>query len=524
MQGTLAWPLENAARSHGARTAVIERERRLTYRELHDRVRRIGAGMAEAGIQPGSVVAVLLANSLEHLESWLAVPAYGRVLTTLNTRLAVPELAFMLEDSGAEILIVDAPNLEAGRRLRERIPGLRQLLFAGDGTCPDDCLPYESLMADQGVAPPDLDPDSLAVIMYTGGTTAGPKGVMLSHANILSNCKHNFHQDGFQPEDIVLHAPPFFHAAGAQMIHTVTWVGGTHVLLPRFTPTGYAQAVAEHRATVAFLVPTMIHMLLDHLDDHPADFSSLRLVHYGASPMSGKQLRRATKALGCEFIQGYGMTEASPGCTFLSPQDHRRALSGEVPERLNSVGHPLPGVQLEIRDADGRPVADGTVGEIWVRGPNIMLGYLNRPEATSQALVDGWYRTGDGGYRDADGYVFLVDRIKDMIITGGENVYSLEVERVLDTHPEVAEVAVIGVPDKRWGERVHAVVVTLTGTGVTEGDLIEHCRKHIAGYKVPKTVELRTEPLPRSGAGKIRKRELRGKHVRTEPSTAAAQD
>ncbi|WP_194238305.1 class I adenylate-forming enzyme family protein [Streptomyces spongiae] len=511
MQGTLAWPLESAARSHGARTAVIDGGRHLTYRELHHRVRRIGAGLADSGIEPGGVVAVLMANSLEHVESWLAVPAYGRVLTSLNTRLAVPDLAYMLEDSGAELLIVDAVNLEAGRSLRDLVPGLKQVLFAGEGACPDDCLPYESLMADEGVAPPDLDPDSLAVVMYTGGTTGRPKGVMLSHAGILDNCKHNFHQDEFRRDDVVVHAPPFFHAAGAQMIHSVTWVGGTHVLLPRFTPADYAKAVAEHRGTVAFLVPTMIHMLLDHLEEHPADLSSLRLLHFGSSPMSEKLLRRTAKALGCEFVQGYGMTEMSPGCTFLSQEDHRKALAGEAVQRLKSVGYPLPGVQLEIRDGDGRPVADGTVGEVWVRGPNIMLGYLNRPEETSQALVDGWYRTGDGGYYDEDGYVFLVDRIKDMIITGGENVYSLEVERVLETHPEVVEAAVVGVPDDRWGERVHAVVVTDAGSAVTEGDLIEHCRQALARYKVPKTVEVRSGPLPRSASGKILKHEVRGK-------------
>ena len=261
--------------------------------------------------------------------------------------------------------------------------------------------------------------------------------------------------------------------------------------------------------------------VLDHLDDHPVDVGSLRLLHYGAFPMSAKQLRRAAQALGCEFVQGYGMTEASPGVTFLSAQDHRRALSAAAPERLNSVGYALPGVQLEIHGADGRPVANGTVGEVWVRGPNIMLGYLSRAEETGQTLVDGWYRTGDGGYCDADGYLFLVDRIKDMVITGRENVYSIEVERVLDTHPAVAEVAVIGVPDDRWGERVHAVVVTEAEAEVTEADLIEHCRERIAHYKAPRSVELRTEPLPKSGAGKILKHHLR-KAARTGQSSASA--
>ncbi|WP_460062500.1 class I adenylate-forming enzyme family protein [Streptomyces sp. YKOK-I1] len=509
MQGTLAWPLESAARSHGARTAVIEGERRLTYHELHQRVRRFGAGLDEAGIAPGAVVAVLLANTLEHMEAWLAVPAYGRVFTSLNTRLAVPELAAMLEDCGAETLIVDALNLDAGRAVRERVLGLKRLLYVGDGACPDDCAPYESLLAAEGVAPPELDSDSLAVLLYTGGTTGRSKGVMLSHANILANCKALWHQDGFTRDDVVLHAPPFFHAAGAQMIHAVTWVGGTHVLTPRFTPGGYVEDVARHRATVAFLVPTMIHMVLDHLDARPADLGSLRLLHYGASPMSEKQLRRAITALGCELVQGYGTSETSPGLTVLSPQDHRQALDGDHPERLGSVGYALPGVQLEIRDAEARPVPDGTVGEVWVRGPNVMLGYHNLPEETGRVLVDGWYRTGDGGYCDEDGYVYLVDRIKDMIITGGENVYSLEVERVLDAHPQVQEVAVVGVPDERWGERVHAVVVTDAGSGLTEAELIDHLRERIARYKVPKSVDVRTEPLPKSGTGKILKREIR---------------
>jgi long-chain acyl-CoA synthetase len=509
MQGTLAWPLESAVRTFGGRTAVIDGERRLTYRELGSRVRRLGAGLDEAGLQPGAVVAALQGNSLEHLELWLAVPAYGRVLCTLNTRLAVAELALMLEDCDARMLIVDEANLDAGRALRERVPGIGTLRFAGPGACPSDCLPYDALMADQGQEAPDLDPDSVAVIMYTGGTTGRSKGVMLSHANVMANCKHLWFQTGMQPEDVVLHAPPFFHAAGGQLVHAVTWVGGTHVTMPRFTPAAWLQAVAEHGVTYAGLVPAMIHMVLTHLAEHTADVKSLRLVHYGASPMSTTQLRQAAAVLGCDFVQGYGATEASPGLTTLSLQDHRLALAGEAEARLGSVGYALPGVQLQIRDPDGHPVEDGTVGEIWARGPNIMLGYLNRPEETAHALVGGWYRTGDGGYFDSDGYLFLVDRLKDMIITGGENVYSLEVERVLDAFPGVAEVAVIGLPDDRWGERVHAVVVAAPGADVTEAAVIEHCRQSIAGYKVPKSVEIRTEPFPRSGAGKILKRMIR---------------
>jgi long-chain acyl-CoA synthetase len=361
MHGTLAWPLEHAARPHGDRLAVIDGSRRLTYRELHDRVRRLGAGLETLGLAPGAVVGALLGNSLEHLEAWLAVPAHGRVLNTLNTRLAVPELVFMLDDCGTEVLVVDAEHLATGRELRSRCPGLRELVFAGAGECPPDCVPYAALLSEPGTAPPDLDPDTLASISYTGGTTGRPKGVMLSHANLLANSKHLWHTDGFQREDRYLHAGPMFHGAASQMVHPVTWVGATHVMLPRFTPDGFARQVGEHGVTVSVLVPTMIAMLLDHLERHPADLSSLRLLHYGASPMSADALRRAMRVLGCEFLQGYGMTEAGVGATWLPPQDHRLALAGEHPERLASVGYAIPGVQVEIRDLDSASVADGTV-------------------------------------------------------------------------------------------------------------------------------------------------------------------
>jgi long-chain acyl-CoA synthetase len=522
MQGTLGWPLQRAARLRGDEIAVIDGRRQLTYRQLYDRVRRIGTGLAENKIGPGAVVAVLLQNSLEHLEAWLSVPSYGRVLTSLNTRLAVSELAYVLQDSGAEVLIVDEANLDAGRHLRQLAPRVKSLLFAGDGACPDDCLPYGSLLGADGTPmPDDLDPLSVAVVMYTGGTTGRPKGVMLSHANLLANSKHMLYITGVQPEDRMLYSAPIFHIAAGQLVHPVTWVGGTHVMSPRFTPAEFVRAVVEHQATASIVVPTMIHMLLEHLDEQPADMSSLRQLHYGASPIAPKLLRRASAALGCEFLQGYGMTEAGAGVTFLSPQDHRRALAGKFEERLKSVGYPMPGVQLEVRDEDGRAVPDGTVGEVWVRGPNIMLGYLNRAEETSRALVDGWYRTGDGGYCDAEGYLFLVDRLKDMIISGGENVYSLEVEQVLLTHPDVAEAAVVGIPDDRWGERVHAVVVTGTDSSVSEAELIEHCRKHIASYKVPKTMMFQTEPLPKSGPGKVLKHEVREAVRLTERHSSA---
>lgn len=509
MHESLAWPLEHAARPHGDRIAVIDGDRQLTYRELHGRIRRFGAGLDEHGIRAGASVGVLLNNSLEHVEAWLAVPAYGRVLNSLNTRLAAPELVFMAQDSNIELLIVDEKNLDNGRRVRDECPGIHALVFVGEGPCPEDCAPYNTLLTGEGIDPPDLAPDTIAVVMYTGGTTGRPKGVLLTHGNVLANSKHILPCYSLQREDRHLHAGPLFHIASAQMVHPVTWTGSTHIVLPRFSPAGFTAAVAQHRATTSVLVPTMIQMVLEHLEREAADLSSLRLLHYGASPMSAEMLRRAIATMGCEFLQGYGMTEASPGVTCLLPQDHRAALAGQRPERLKSVGHAIPGIQVQIRDMEGVPVPDGTVGEVWTRGPNIMSGYLNRPEETERALVGDWYRTGDAGYSDEDGYIFLVDRLKDMIITGGENVYSIEVERAIAGHCAVAEVAVIGLPDEQWGERVHAIVVPVADAALSAADVISHCRSEIAGYKVPKSVEIRDTPLPKSGAGKILKGTLR---------------
>jgi long-chain acyl-CoA synthetase len=326
---------------------------------------------------------------------------------------------------------------------------------------------------------------------------------MLSHANLVANAKHFLFTDALTPEDRYIHAAPMFHAAGSTMVFCVTWAGGTHILVDRFDLPRVIEAVERDGATVLVLVPTMIQMLLDHLEQHPADLSGMRLLHYAAAPMSERLLERAMRTLSCEFLHGYGMTEAAPGVTYLSPADHRNG------RHLRSVGHAIPGVQVEIRDPLGRPLPDGEIGEVWVRGPNVMLGYWNRAEATAEALSpDGWYRTGDAGHLDG-GYLYLADRLKDMIVSGGENVYSIEVENVIASNPAVREVAVVARPDERWGERVHAIVVAEPGAELDAAAVVEHCRPHIAGFKLPRSVEFRDEPLPKSGAGKVLKSQLR---------------
>ncbi len=388
LDGTLAWPLEFAARTYGDRTAVIDADRVWTYHELHGRVRRLGAALDGLSLSPGAPIGALLANSAELLELWLAVPAYGRVLVPLNTRLAVPELAFIVGDARITTLVVDAAHLQTGRRLREQCQALSVLVFAGPGQCPPDCIPFEALHSADGIAPPDLASDTTAAVMYTGGTTGHPKGVQLSHGNVLANSKHVWITNRLLPDDRWLHASPLFHAAGSQMIHPLTWVGATHVLTRHFDPGEFVRLVAEHRVTATLMVPTMIRMIVDHLAADPGvDMSSLRLLTYGAAPMPVDLLRSAATVLDCEFLQGYGMTEAGPAVTTLSPQAHRAALAGDHLNRLESVGCAMPGVQLEVRDAHGQPVAEGTVGEVWVRGPNVMQGYLNRPAETEQVLV-----------------------------------------------------------------------------------------------------------------------------------------
>jgi long-chain acyl-CoA synthetase len=449
---------------------VIDGERRVTYRELARRVSALGALPDRVGF--------LGANSLAHLECWLGVPAAGKVLVDLNYRLAPEELAFMVRDAGIELLIAD----EERRPVAETL-GVELL---------ED---YEALVSGPPVASRDVPEDTLAAISYTGGTTGTPKGVMLSHRNLLSNAMHNLAATGHATADRWLHVCPMFHVAGTSNVFACTWVGATQVILPRFDAAAVLAAIERERITHTVFVPTMLAMLLGSAEG--SDVSSVRHLQYAASPIAPDLQRRVLDWLPeCDVVQFYGMTEAAPTVTRLTGADHR-----ERPDRLTSIGAPVAGVQVEVRDAIG------DVGELWVRGPNVMLGYWNRPEATAEALVDGWYRTGDLVRSGPDGYLYMVDRAKDMIITGGENVYSVEVEAVLTAHDAVSEAAVFGVPDERWGEAVHAVVVARPGT--TPEALIAHCRERIAGFKIPRAIDVRHDPLPKSGAGKLLKSSLR---------------
>jgi long-chain acyl-CoA synthetase len=353
-----------------------------------------------------------------------------------------------------------------------------------------------------------LHADSLAGLFYTGGTTGAAKGVMLTHGNLLANAYHFMACWPFTPDTRWLVVAPMFHAAGTIAVLATLWSGGRQILLPSFDAAAVLDTIERERVTATLVVPTMMAALAEEQERNPRDVSALKLVSHGSSPAGPSLLRRTHEAfpLAC-LLHVYGATETSPILTLL-PDEHELL---DTPQ-AHSCGKPALGVELEVVDAARRPLGPGEIGEVRVRGANVSQGYWNKPEETGRAMRDGWYFTGDLGYLDDLGHLFLVDRAKDMIVSGGENVYSIEVEAALESHPLVGEVAVFGVPDERWGEAVYAVVVT--SAAVDEEELVEHCRARIAGYKTPKHIELRGEPLPKSGAGKILKRELREPHWR----------
>ena len=504
----VAASLSHAARIHPRSPAIIDGDVRFDYATLERRVAGLGAGLLALGLETGNVVGVLALNSHRHLECWLGVPRVGLVLNELNTRLAATELSFILDDSETRALIVDDAFADLGRELLATCPTLRYLIGASVSPAPD-LTAYESLVSTPAAPVAPTRADDLAGIFYTGGTTGRPKGVMLTHGNLVANAKAMLIGFGFTEADRYLHAGPMFHLADGASTFAVTWVGGTHVFVPSFAPEPVAAVVEAEAVTTAVLVPTMINLLVNVPDIGNFDLSSLRSIIYGGAPMPAALLRAAMEILGCDMTQCYGMTEAAPLCTICP-------IGGPVGDepwatRVRSAGIPAIGVEVTVRRADGTICDNDEVGEVWVRGPNVMAGYWRRPDETAAVLTsDGWYRTGDGARMDANGYLYIVDRLKDMIISGGENIYSAEVENALASHPAVLEAAVFGLPDDHWGERVHATVVLREADSAKEEELTEHCRSLIAGYKVPRSYDLRTELLPRSGAGKILKRELRG--------------
>jgi long-chain acyl-CoA synthetase len=488
--------------------AIVCGERRRNWSEVGARVARLAAAIRALGAANGDRVAVLSLNSDRYLELYLAIGWAGAVIVPLNIRWSSLENEDALRDCRAGILFVDKAFASVAATLAGAVPQL-QLVYADDGATPEGMENYEDLITRSAPVPDAMRSQSdLAGIFYTGGTTGRSKGVMLSHGNLMANALNALGEGLWPGTSVYLHAAPMFHLANGAAMYSVLLSGGSNVVIQGFTPDGVAAAVQKERVTDILLVPTMIQMFVDHPAIGNYDLSSLQRISYGASPISDAVLMRAMKALPhVEFTQAYGMTELSPIATLLHWKEH--IGDGRARGRHRGAGRATLGCEVKIVDAEDRIVPTGTVGEIAVRGDVVMMGYWERPEETARAVIDGWMHTGDGGYMDADGFVYVVDRVKDMIISGGENVYSAEVENALAQHPAVAQCAVIGIPSERWGEQVHAVVVMKSGASATPEELMEHCKTLIAGYKCPRSVDITATPLPLSGAGKILKRELR---------------
>ena len=488
--------------------ATVFGNRRRNWREIGERVPRLAAGLRVLGANRGDRVAILSLNSDRYMEIYLATAWAGTVVVPLNIRWSALENEDAMRDCRANILFVDRAFASTGTALAGTIPGLK-LVYADDGDVPAGMESYETLLLRSEPIPDAMcSAADLAGIFYTGGTTGRSKGVMLSHGNLMANALNALGEGLFQSSAIYLHAAPMFHLANGAAMYSLLLSGGSNIMIQGFTPEGVMAAIQSERVTDALLVPTMIQMLVDHPAIGSYDLSSLKHVIYGASPISEAVLGRAMAALpNAEFTQAYGMTELAPIATLLHWKEH--IGEGRAKGRHRAAGRATLGCEVRIVDANDQPVPNGTVGEIVVRGDNVMMGYWERPEETAKAVIDGWMHTGDGGYMDEDGFVYVVDRVKDMIISGGENVYSVEVENAITQHPAVAQCAVIGIPDERWGELVHAVVVTKPGAKLSANELIEFCKTLIAGYKCPRSVEISETPLPLSGAGKVLKRDLR---------------
>jgi len=503
---TVADPLRHARRAGPGRTAVVCGAETVDHRTLHDRAARLVGGLRDLGVQRGDRVAVLALNCHRYLEAYLAIPAGGMVVVPLNTRLAEAELQAILRDAEPRVLITDRRGSELGGLAAEvehvvELPGGYDELVAAGRVPPGE----------PGELGDGVDETDLAALFYTGGTTGRSKGVMLTHRNLVANAFHKTMACRFVRDDVLLAAGPLFHVAGTAPLLGLAWLTASVVMLPRFDPAEALDLIERHGVTATLPVPTMVAALVDEQRARPRDVSSLRLLGHAGSPIATEVVRRAHETFPrAELAQFYGATETAPIVSCLAHEE--RELGGP---RQGSCGQPVPGVAVQVLDPGGRPLGPGEVGEVAVRGPNVMAGYWRNPEATAAVLVDGWYRTGDLGYQDDEAHLFLVDRLKDMIVSGGENVYSVEVEDVLARHPAVLEAAVFGVPDERWGEAVHAVVVLrpdadiAADAGTLAADLERSCRAEIAGYKVPKHIEIRTDPLPKSGPGKILKRALR---------------
>ena len=505
----LTQAIKRACQINGDGLATVCGDRRRTWHECRDRVTKLAGAMRSLGICDGERAGILSMNSDRYLELYIALPWAAAAFVPINARLAVPEIAYWLNDSGSVALFIDEPFVGLVDDLKPQLETVQHFIYVGDRDVPEGMHGYEDILAAaEAVEDAGAGYNDMAGILYTGGTTGKSKGVMLSHANLMANTANIIAALDFRPDMRWLYVPPMFHIAGSLPVTGVTAVGGTHVFVPAFEPKAVLTTIQEEKVTDALLVPTMVNMMVNFEGAETYDLSSMKIMSYGASPMPADVIRKAVDLLpDCDFVHAYGQTETSPLVAMNGAEAHRG--EGLDAELFKSCGPVVLNTEAKIVDEDDNTLPNGTVGELCVRGPIVMMGYWNLPEQTAEALRNGWMHTGDGAYIDDKGYIFIVDRTKDMIISGGENVYSAEVENVLYRHAAVIECAVIGVPDEKWGERVHAIVRLHEGQSVSAKELMAFCHDLIAGFKCPRSIDFREEPLPLTGAGKILKRDLR---------------
>ncbi|MEP6390541.1 MAG: AMP-binding protein [Halioglobus sp.] len=498
--------IERAARLNPKGLATRCNGRQHNWQETGNRISRLGSALNHLPFGEGDRVGILSLNSDRYYEALFAIVWAGYCVVPLNTRWAVPENDYALTDSGTRALFFDDSFEAQAHELLDSVASLTTAIYMGEGDCPPWAQSLES-MIDQAkpcTASPRSGED-MAGIFYTGGTTGFPKGVMQSHRAIWASAMGSVPYFKMARDSIYLHAAPMFHMAdlAGSMGATLNCAG--NVMLTSFEPGQALKTIANEGITHTLWVPAMIKMALNHPEAGIVDGSAMECILYGASPMPAATLEQCMSIWpDVGLVQAYGQTELAPVVTMLSAEDHRTGG-----ERLKSAGRPTPVNDVRIVGADGEDCATGVSGEVVVRGPHTMLGYWNKPDETAKALQNGWVFTGDAGLFDDEGFLYIVDRVKDMVVTGGENVFTTEVENAVISHPAVQDVAVIGIPHDDWGEAVHAIVILHEDQSVSEDELVEHCRAKIAGYKLPKGFTYREEPLPLSGAGKVLKTELR---------------
>jgi len=512
--------LPKAVKLYPQKEAVVCGDIRMDYRGFAGRVWRLSHGLISLGLKRNDRVAILHENSPEFLEAYFAAAHLGIILVPLNFRLSTKEFAMILNDSGSRILISQGAFHSKVYQIPELVPTIERVIWTQADFEPSGSkeMEYESLLSDQTEEPPScqaIKDDDVAQLYYTSGTTGRPKGVMLTHKNVKSHALGTIAELQLIDSDRWFHVAPLFHLADAWATFAITWVGGKHVILPSFDAREALRMIEEEKITISNLIPTMLNMMVNHPDVGDFDYSSLRVLLSGGAPIAPETVRKIIEVFKCDYIQTYGMTETSPYLTLSILKEHLKGLPWE--EQLGfkaKTGREFVNVTLRVVDDKGNDVAedDQQVGEIIVKGDTVTPGYWNLPEETNMAIRDGWLYTGDLAVIDHEKYVNIVDRKKDMILTGGENVYSTEVENVLYTHEHVLEAAVFGVPDPHWGETVKACVVLKEGCEVTEEEVILFCKKDLAHFKAPKSVDF-LEALPKTGSGKIYKKGLRDPYL-----------